>query len=237
MPVEGGPGYHPPNHWGVILGHRIGFSIESRVILTIQKLISPWRIQVLEKQTLFLESNVIWDYYFRLSSEPLLEEPVHTGQVILVVLPPLMETFSLNSLYIAVFVLAVFILIVLYICLKLVSQDSRIDHLLQPEAQVIPPRRPAALERAHRPVKLRKPKNHRNVTRGSQTVNVKLLHAAFKKSTISTQNPLSEESEDEIRVESVQLFSSPDFYQDPSVGYESVRDIVRPSATYSHIHR
>ena len=149
-----------------------------------------------------------------------------------------METFSLNSLYIAVFVLAVFILTVLYICCKLISQDSRIDPLYQPEAQVIPPRRPAALERAHRPIKLRKPKNHRNVTRGSQTANVNLLHAAFQKSTISTQNPLSEDSENEIKVESVQLFTtSPDFYQDPSVGYESVCDIVRPSVIYSHVHR
>ena len=75
------------------------------------------------------------------------------------------------------------------------------------------------------------------MTRGSQTANANLLQAAFKKSTISTQNPLSEESEDEIKVESVQLFSSPDFYQDPSVGYESVRDIVRPSTIYSHVHR
>ena len=86
MPVEGRLRTIRPVYWVVLLGHRIGFSIESRVILTIQKLLqSPWRIQVLEKQTLFLESNVIWDYYFRLSSEPLLEEPVHTGQVILVV--------------------------------------------------------------------------------------------------------------------------------------------------------
>ena len=34
MPIEGGLGYHPPSYWVVILGHRIGFSIESRVILT-----------------------------------------------------------------------------------------------------------------------------------------------------------------------------------------------------------
>ena len=31
---------------------------------------------MLEKQTLFLETNVTWDYYFRLSPEALLEEPV-----------------------------------------------------------------------------------------------------------------------------------------------------------------
>ena len=146
-----------------------------------------------------------------------------------------METFSLNSLYIAVFVLCVFISTVLYICCQLIRQDSRIDQLYQPQAQVI---RPVALERPHRPTKLRKPKNNRNVTRGSQTANVNSLHAAFQKSSISTQKPLSEDSENEIKIESVQLFTaSPDFYEDPSVGYESVCDIVRPSVIYSRVHR
>ena len=149
-----------------------------------------------------------------------------------------METFSLNSLYIAVFVLCVFISTVLYICCKLIRQDSRIDQLYQPQAQVIPQRRPAALERPHRPTKLRKPKNNRNVTRGSQTANVNSLHAAFQKSSVSTQNPLSEDSENEIKIESVQLFTAtPDLYEDPSVAYESVCDIVRPSVIYSRVHR
>ena len=143
-----------------------------------------------------------------------------------------METFSLNSLYIAVSVLVLFILIVFFICLKLVSQDQRLDHLLQPEVQVIPLRRPAPLELAHRPVKYRKSRNHRNVTRGSQTTK-----ATFKKLNISTVNPLCEDSEDEINVESVQLFSSPDFYQDPVTGYESVRAILRPPTTYSQVHQ
>ena len=115
-----------------------------------------------------------------------MEEPrAHWPSILVVSSSPFMETFSLNSLYIAVSVLVLFILIVLYICLKLVSQDSRLDLLLQPEAQVIPLRRPASLEIAHRPVKFRKSRNHRNVTRGSQTAK-----ATFKKSTISTVNPL-----------------------------------------------
>ena len=146
-----------------------------------------------------------------------------------------METFSLKSLYIAVFVLCVFISTVLYICCKLIRQDSRIDSLYQP--QVI---RPVALERPHRPMaKLRKPKNNRNFTsKGSQTAPVNSLHAAFQKSSVSTQNPLSENSEDEIKIESVQLFTaSPDFYEDPSAAYESVCDIVRPSVIYSRVHR
>ena len=150
----------------------------------------------------------------------------------------LMETFNLNSLYIAVFILCVFISTVLFICCKLIRQDSRIDALYQP--QVI---RPVALERPHRPMaKLRKPKNRNFTSKGSQTANVNSVHAAFQKSSISNQNPLSENStisniEDEIKIESVQLFTaSPDFYEDPSAAYESVCDISRPSVIYSCVH-
>ena len=143
-----------------------------------------------------------------------------------------METPSLNSLYLAVSVLVLFILIVFIVCLKLISQDQRLDHLLQPEVQVIPVRRPVPLELAHRPVKYRKSRNHRNVSRGSQTAK-----ATFAKLNISTVNPLCEDSEDETHVESVQLFSAPDFFQDPVSGYESVRAILRPPTTYSQVHQ
>ena len=132
-----------------------------------------------------------------------------------------METPSLNSLYLAVSVLVLFILIVFIVCLKLISQDQRLDHLLQPEVRVIPVRRPVPLELAHRPVKYRKSRNHRNVSRGSQTA----------KATFCP------DSDDEPHVESVQLSSAPDFFQDPVLGYESVRAILRPPTTYSQIHQ
>ena len=142
-----------------------------------------------------------------------------------------METFNLNSLYIAVFILCVFISTVLFICCKLIRQDSRIDALYQP--QVI---RPVALERPHRPMaKLRNPKNNRNFTsKGSQTAIENSVHAAFQKSSISNQKPLSETPtissiEEEVKTESVELFTnSPDFYENPSAAYETVYDIHRP---------
>ena len=132
-----------------------------------------------------------------------------------------METPSLNSLYLAVSVLVLFILIVVIVCLKLISQDQRLDHLLQPEVRVIPVRRPKPLELTHCPVKYRKSRNHRNVSRGSQTA----------------KPTFCPDSDDECHVEDIQSPSAPDFFQDPVLGYESVRAILRPPTTYSQIHQ
>ena len=140
-----------------------------------------------------------------------------------------MEVFNLNSLYISLFILCVFIATVLFICCKLIRQDSRIDALYQP--QVI---RPEALERPHRPMaKLRKPKNRNFTSKGTQTLNVNSVHAAFQKSSISNQKTLSETPtisniEEEIKIESVQLFTtSPDFYENPSAACVSVERKLR----------
>ena len=138
----------------------------------------------------------------------------------------------MNSLNIAVFILFTFIATVLFICCKLICQDSKIEAVYQP--QVLRPPRSVA--------KLRKPRNKNITSKGTQTLNVNSVYAALQKSSISNQKPLSETPtisniEEEIKIESVQLFTtSPDFYENPSAAYESVCDISRPSVIYSCVH-
>ena len=143
-----------------------------------------------------------------------------------------MEVFYLNSLYIAVFILCIFIATVLFICCKLIRQDSRIEALYQP--QVLRPPRSVA--------KLRKPRNRNITSKGTQTLNVNVVYAALQKSSISNQKPISETPtisniEEEDKIETVELFTnSPDFYENPSAAYETVCDIHRPSVIYSCVH-
>ena len=142
-----------------------------------------------------------------------------------------MEVFYLNSLYIAVFILCIFIATVLYICCKLIRQDSRIEALYQP--QVIRPPRSVA--------KLRKPRNRNITSKGTQTLNVSSVYAALQKSNISSQNPVFEAStissiEEEVKIEIVEPFTNPpDFYRNPSTSYETICDIHRQSA-YTCVH-
>ena len=129
-----------------------------------------------------------------------------------------METPSLNSLYLAVSLFVLFILIVAIVCLKIISQDQRLDHILQPEVRVLPVRRPKPLELTPA-VKYRKSRHHRS--RGSQTA----------------KPTFCPDSDDECHIEDIQSPSAPDFFQDPVLGYESVRAILRPPTTYSQIHQ
>ena len=46
-----------------------------------------------------------------------------------------------------------------------------------------------------------------------------------------------QDSDDETHQESVELFSTPDFFQDPVTGYESIRAVLRPPTTYSQVHQ
>ena len=127
-----------------------------------------------------------------------------------------MEVFHLNALYAAVFILCTFIVTVLFICCKLIRQDSRIEAIYQP--QVLRPPRSVA--------KLRKPRN-RNITSrafGTQTLNVNVIYAALKKESVSSQPPISETpaissiEEKEVKIESAELFTNSEhFYQNPSL--------------------
>ena len=48
-----------------------------------------------------------------------------------------METPSLNSLYIAIAVLALFLVVVFFVCLKLIGQDQNHNPYLQPDDEAI----------------------------------------------------------------------------------------------------
>ena len=123
-----------------------------------------------------------------------------------------METPSLNSLYIAIAVLTLFLVVVFLVCLKLIGgQDQNHAPHLQPEVRVIPSRRPVPLELARPPVKHRRTRSHKQVTRSSQTV-----RATF---------PLDSD-DDAIRVERVDVFGP---------GYESITAVLRgPTLTQAH---
>ena len=85
------------------------------------------------------------------------------------------------------------------------------------------PGRPVPLELAHQPVKYRKARYHKNVTRSSQTVR-------------ATRR---QDSDDEpIHVESVEVFSStPDFFQNPVTGDTSITAVLRSPTTYSQVQQ
>ena len=146
-----------------------------------------------------------------------------------------MELFHLNSLYAAVFVLCTFIVTVLFICCKLARQDSRIEAIYQPQVR-IPHRSVAKLRK--------KPRSKSNPSRaiGTQTLNVNVLYAAFKKESVPSKPTISETpdissvEEKEVKLETVELFTNSEhFYANPSLAYETVADIHRPSAIYTRV--
>ena len=140
----------------------------------------------------------------------------------------------MNSLYAAVFILCTFNVTVLFICCKLARQDSRIEAIYQPQVR-IPPRSVA---------KLRKPRSRSIASRatGTQTLNVNVLYAALKKESVSSKPTISETpgissvEEKEVKLETIELYTNlEEFYQNPSLAYETVADIHRPSAIYTSL--
>ena len=91
----------------------------------------------------------------------------------------------MNSLYAAVFILCTFIVTVLFICCKLIRQDSRIEAIYQPQV-LRPPRSVAKLRK--------KPRSKSNPSRaiGTQTLNVNVFYAAFKKESVPSKPTISE---------------------------------------------
>ena len=137
----------------------------------------------------------------------------------------------MNYLYAAVFVLCTFLVTVLFICYKLARQDSRIEAIYLPVR--IPPRSGA---------KLRKPRTKTIAYKatGTQTLNVNVIYAALKKESVTSKPAISETpcitsiDEKEVKLETVELYTNSEhFYQNPSLAYETVADIHRPSAIYT----
>ena len=123
-----------------------------------------------------------------------------------------METPSFNSLYIAIAVLTLFLVVVCLVCLKLIGgQDQNHAPHLQPEIRVIPSRRHQSLELSRPPVKHRRTRSNKQVSRASQTVRPTFL---------------LESEDDAIHVERVDVFGP---------GYESITAVLRgPSLTQVH---
>ena len=137
----------------------------------------------------------------------------------------------MNSLYAAVFVLCTFLVTVFIICCNLIRQDSRIEAIYSPVR--IPSRSGA---------KLRKPRSKTIASKaiGTQTLNVNVLYAAFKKESVTNKPVISETScissveEKEVKLETVELYTNSEhFHQNPSLAYKTVADIHRPSAKYT----
>ena len=121
-----------------------------------------------------------------------------------------METPSYNSLYFAIAVLTVFLVVVCLVCLKLVGGQDHTPHL-QPDIRVIPSRRHQSLELSRPPVKHRRPRSNKQVSRACQTVRPTFL---------------LESEDDAVHVERVDVFAT---------GYESITAVLRgPSLTQVH---
>ena len=137
----------------------------------------------------------------------------------------------MNSFYAAIFVVCTFCVTVIFICYKLARQNNRIEGNYSPVR--IPPRACA---------KLRKPKTVAyKASTGTQTLNVEVLYAAFKKESVASDPGTSEtpcktsvDDNKVVKLETPELYTNSEhFYQNPSLAYETVADIHRPSSKYS----
>ena len=121
----------------------------------------------------------------------------------------------------------------IFICCKLAKQTNQIEERYSP-CKIQP--QPGA--------KLRKTKSGPyKASVGTQTVNVEQLYAVLKKETVASQqlgssNPSYKTCVTEnkgIKLEPELYANSEHFYQNPSLTYECVADIHRPSAKYTSL--
>ena len=141
----------------------------------------------------------------------------------------------MNSFYAAIIVVCTFLVTVIFVCYKLARQNNRIEGNYSPVR--MPPRTGA---------KLRKPKTKTiayKASTGTQTLNVNVLYAAFKKESVTCEPATSETScitsvDDNkvVKLEAPELYTNSEhFYQNPSLAYETVADIHRPSSKYTSL--
>ena len=144
-----------------------------------------------------------------------------------------MEPHHMSSFYAAIAVVSIFCVAVIFICCKLAKQTNQIEEKYSP-CRIQP--QPGA--------KLRKTKSGAyKASVGTQTVNVEQLYAVLKKETAASQQLGSDDlscktcviDNKGIKSEPELYSNSEHFYQNPSLAYECVADIHRPSAKYTSL--
>ena len=139
----------------------------------------------------------------------------------------------MNSFYAAIFVVCFFIVAVIIICYKLAKQTNQLEEKYSP-VRIQP----------HSVAKPRKPKTVAyKASTGTQTLNVEVLYAAFKKESVASEPGTSEtpcktsvDDNKVVKLETPELYTNSEhFYQNPSLAYETVADIHRPSAKYTSL--
>ena len=145
-----------------------------------------------------------------------------------------MEPHHMNSFYAAIVVVCTFCVAVIVICYKLAKQTNQLEEKYSP-CRIQP----------HSGAKLRKPKYVAyKASVGTPTTNVEQLYAVLKKETVSSEQLGSSEppcktcvtDNKVVNQEEPELYSNSEhFYQNPSLAYECVADIHRPSAKYTSL--